>query len=113
MAGMPTSGLESRLRETVHGRVDFSAAARGLYSMDASNYRRSPVGVVTPESIEDVVAAVAAAREFETPLVPRGGGTSVSGNSIGGLVLDFSAHLNHVLEVDPERRLARVEPGVV
>ncbi len=113
MGGMLTSGLESRLRDTVRGRVDFSAAARGLYSMDASNYRKSPIGVLTPESVEDVVAAVAAAREFDVPLVPRGGGTSVSGNSIGGLVLDFSKHLNHVLEVDPESRLARVEPGVV
>src|SRR5215470_14425986 len=107
MGRMLTSGLESRLRDTVRGRVDFSAAARGLYSMDASNYRKSPVGVLTPESVDDVIAAVAAAREFDVPLVPRGGGTSVSGNSIGGLVLDFSKHLNRVLEVDPERRLAR------
>src|SRR5882757_5482158 len=105
--------LEARLRKTVRGRVDFGAGARGLYSMDASNYRRAPIGVVTPETVDDVRAAVAAAREFGVPLVPRGGGTSIGGNSIGGLVIDFSRHLNRIIDVDPERRLASVEPGVV
>src|SRR2546429_5158895 len=93
--------LERRLVETVRGGVDFSAGARGLYSMDASNYRRPAIGVVTPTSTDDVIAAVAAAREFETPIVPRGGGTSIGGNSIGGVEIDFSPPLTRIFDNNP------------
>jgi len=108
------AGFERRLRERVAGEVSFDAATRALYTMDASNYRQVPLAVACPRDADDAVAAVAAAREFGVPLVPRGGGTSIAGNAVGGgLVLDFSRHLDRILSIDPERRVARVEPGVI
>jgi FAD/FMN-containing dehydrogenase/Fe-S oxidoreductase len=108
------STFENDLRGALDGEVDFSVRRRGEYSYDASVYRRVPLGVVFPRSEEDVAAAVRVAREHEVPLTTRGGGTSIAGNAIGeGLVLDLSRHLNRIVEVDPERRLARVQPGVV
>ncbi|MCT2586573.1 FAD-binding and (Fe-S)-binding domain-containing protein [Actinophytocola gossypii] len=81
--------------------------------MDASNYRQVPCAVVLPDGEDDAVAAVAAAREFGVPLVPRGGGTSLAGNATGGgLVLDLS-RLNRIHAIDPGARTARVGPGVV
>ncbi|HWM04714.1 MAG TPA: FAD-binding oxidoreductase, partial [Actinophytocola sp.] len=81
--------------------------------MDASNHRQVPVGVVVAESADDAVAAVRAANEFDVPLVPRGGGTSLAGNATGGgLVLDLSK-LDRIHAVDPATRTARVEPGVI
>src|SRR4029453_18722912 len=71
------------------------------YSYDASNYRVPPVAVVFPRSVQDVVAVMAACRETETPLVSRGGGTSMAGNAIGpGIVLDFSRYMNRIISVD-------------
>ena len=105
--------LERRLTDTVSGRVSFDAGTRALFTMDASNYRQVPIAVVTPDSVDDVVAAVAAAREFDVPVVPRGGGTSLAGNSCGGgLVLDLT-RLDRITSIDPVARTARVEPGVV
>jgi len=96
----------------VSGDVSFDAATRALFTMDASNYRQVPVGVVRPASVDDVVAAVAAAREFDVPVVPRGGGTSLAGNSTGGgLVMDLTRL--RAMTIDPETRTAYVEPGVV
>jgi FAD/FMN-containing dehydrogenase/Fe-S oxidoreductase len=108
------STLENDLRRTLGGEVDFSVRRRAEYSYDASVYRRVPLGVVFPRSAEDVAAAVLAAREHDVPITARGAGTSIAGNAIGeGIVLDFSRHLNRIVEIDPERRIARVEPGVV
>ncbi|MEC3979777.1 FAD-binding and (Fe-S)-binding domain-containing protein [Amycolatopsis sp. H20-H5] len=90
------------------------AATLALYTTDASNYRHVPRGVVLPESVDDVIAAVAACREAGLPVIPRGGGTSVAGNACGpGVVLDTSRHLGGVLALDPAARLARVAPGTV
>jgi FAD/FMN-containing dehydrogenase/Fe-S oxidoreductase len=106
--------LIAQLRESVEGEVRFDAAARALYATDASNYRMPPIGVVVPRSIDDVVATVAACREHGAPIVGRGGGTSLAGQGCNTAVLiDFSKYLNRILEIDPARRLARVQPGVV
>lgn len=95
-------------------RILSDTATLALYTTDASNYRHVPLGVVLPETVDDVVAAVAAARERGAPLVPRGGGTSVAGNSCGpGIVVDTSRHVRGVEWIDPETRLARVAPGTV
>jgi FAD/FMN-containing dehydrogenase/Fe-S oxidoreductase len=108
------SSLERDLRAALDGEADFSDLRRAEYAYDASVYRRVPLGVVFPRSAEDVAAAVAVAREHDVPLTARGGGTSIAGNAIGtGVVLDFSRHLNRIIEIDPERRIARVEPGVI
>jgi FAD/FMN-containing dehydrogenase/Fe-S oxidoreductase len=106
--------LERRLHATVAGAVAFDAATKALYATDASNYRHVPLGVVVPATTTDVVAAVAAAREYGAPVAMRGGGTSVAGQATGrGLVIDTSRNLRDIVDIDPARRLARVEPGVL
>lgn len=77
-------------------------------------YQIEPLVVVVPRDRDDVAAAVATAAEFNVPVIPRGSGTSLSGQSIGaGVVLDTSKYLNRILQIDPESSTARVEPGVV
>ena len=92
----------------------FDDLTRAAYTTDASNYRRVPRGVALPRSSDEVEAVLAACRVLGVPVTLRGGGTSVAGNSIGaGIVIDTSRHLNRILDVDPERRTAIVEPGVI
>jgi len=108
------AALQQDLRGALAGEVRFDRASRALYSTDASVYQIEPLGVVLPRSRADVAAAVTIAARHGVPLTPRGGGTSQAGQAIGeGLVLDTSKHLNRILEVNPEERWARVEPGVV
>ncbi|WP_405159804.1 FAD-binding oxidoreductase [Nocardia sp. NBC_01499] len=96
------------------GEVDASERRRAEYSSDASNYRVPPRAVVFPRTDEDVAIALEVAKDNGLSVTARGGGTSVAGNAIGpGLVLDFSRHLNRILAVDPQARVARVQPGVV
>ncbi|MFC0847678.1 FAD-binding and (Fe-S)-binding domain-containing protein [Streptomyces noboritoensis] len=109
-----SGALERELRAVVRGEVDFSAGARALTTMDASNYRRVPYGVVAPRDAEDVAAALAVCREHGVPVVPRGGGTSIAGQATGtGVVLDFTRHMRALLSVDAEARTAVVQPGLV
>jgi FAD/FMN-containing dehydrogenase/Fe-S oxidoreductase len=94
--------------------VRSDAGTRGMYASDASLYRIPPLAVVRPRHVDEVAATLAVARETGVPLTSRGAGTSVAGNAVGrGIVLDFSRHLNRVLDVDPEARTAVVEPGTV
>ncbi|QLY31001.1 FAD-binding oxidoreductase [Nocardia huaxiensis] len=105
---------ERALRAAVDGEVDTDARRRAEYASDASNYRVLPAAVVFPRTAGDVAAALGIARGEGLAVTARGAGTSVAGNAIGpGLVLDFSRHLNGIPELDPERRIARVQPGVV
>ncbi|MEU7135565.1 FAD-binding and (Fe-S)-binding domain-containing protein [Streptomyces sp. NPDC046261] len=106
--------LAARLRAHVRGDVDFTASARALVTMDASNYRRVPAGVVAPRDADDVAAALAVCSEHGVPVVPRGGGTSIAGQATGeGVVLDFTRYMNAVLAVDADTRTAVVQPGAV
>jgi FAD/FMN-containing dehydrogenase/Fe-S oxidoreductase len=106
--------LHRELEAAIDGEVRFDKVSRALYSTDASVYQIEPLGVVIPRSAEAVVRAVTIAAKFGVPITPRGGGTSQAGQSIGaGLVLDTSKYLNRILEVNPDERWARVEPGVV
>ncbi|MFF0740829.1 FAD-binding and (Fe-S)-binding domain-containing protein [Streptomyces sp. NPDC004111] len=106
--------LAADLRKAVRGEVSFDAAARALMTMDASNYRRVPLGVVAPRDADDVAAALAVCREHGVPVVPRGGGTSIAGQATGtGVVLDTTRHLRQILDLDPAARTATVRPGVV
>nr|WP_285727792.1 FAD-binding and (Fe-S)-binding domain-containing protein [Psychromicrobium sp. YIM S02556] len=94
--------------------AETSARRLAEYSYDASNYRVPPLAVVFPRSVHDVVATVEACRESGTPLIGRGGGTSMAGNAVGpGVILDFSRHLNGILEIDEPGQSVLVEPGVV
>ena len=84
------------------------------YSTDASAYREIPMGVAYPESKEDLRELILLAKEKNTCLIPRAGGTSIAGQVVGkGIVVDISKHFNKILEVNAEERWARVEPGVV
>jgi FAD/FMN-containing dehydrogenase/Fe-S oxidoreductase len=106
--------LQRELQAVIDGEVRFDTVSRALYSTDASVYQIQPLGVVIPRSPEAVVRAIALAAEHGVSITPRGGGTSQAGQSIGsGIVLDTSKYLNRVLEINPEERWARVEPGVV
>ncbi|MFE3191438.1 FAD-binding and (Fe-S)-binding domain-containing protein [Nocardia sp. NPDC059240] len=105
---------ERTLRGAITGEVDTAPRRRAEYSSDASNYRVLPRAVVFPRDAADVSATLDLARAEGLTVTARGAGTSVAGNAIGpGLVLDFSRHMNAILEVHPERRTARVQPGVV
>ncbi|HVL34090.1 MAG TPA: FAD-binding oxidoreductase, partial [Burkholderiales bacterium] len=114
MQSASASRLAAALARELEGEVRFDEGSRALYATDASNYRQVPIGVVLPRGVEDVLATVALCREHGVPLLPRGGGTSLCGQCCNvAVVLDFSKYMNRVLEIDAERRIARVEPGVV
>ena len=107
-------GFERRLKASLEGEVMFDAFSRGRYATDASIYQMMPLGVTVPETVDDVRAALAIAREDGVPVLPRGGGTSQAGQTVNeALILDNSKHLNNVLELDVENRRCIVEPGIV
>lgn len=113
-AGGPDSGGLLAALASAGVPVDSSPRRLAEYSYDASNYRVPPLAVVFPRSVDDVVAVLAVCRETGTPLVPRGGGTSMAGNAIGpGVVLDFSRHLNRIHAIDEAAGTVAVDPGVV
>jgi FAD/FMN-containing dehydrogenase/Fe-S oxidoreductase len=106
--------LAEQLRRDLAGEVRFDDYTRQLYARDASMYAITPRCVVFPRDVDDVVAAVTAARDHGVPVVPRGAGTSLAGQTVGpGIVIDLSRHMNRILELDPDTRTALVEPGVV
>ncbi|HYM75472.1 MAG TPA: FAD-linked oxidase C-terminal domain-containing protein [Candidatus Dormibacteraeota bacterium] len=107
-------GLHEALRHHVRGDVKFDNGSRALYATDGSNYRQVPIGIVLPRDADDVLAAISACREFGAPLLCRGGGTSLAGQCCNvAVVLDFTKYMGNILEIDPQRRIARVQPGVV
>src|SRR5258705_1140732 len=118
-AGPPTlkvdsQALERELAHRVSGEVRFDNGSRAAYASDASNYRQVPIGVVLPQSTDDIVAAIEICRKYDAPILMRGGGTSQNGQCVNvAVVIDTSKYLNRVLEVDPRAMTARVEPGVV
>jgi FAD/FMN-containing dehydrogenase/Fe-S oxidoreductase len=106
--------LAARLHTETQGEVLFSPADRGRYSTDASIYQAMPVGVFQPRSAADVRLALDICRDLKVPIVPRGGGTSQCGQTVGaGLVIDHSKYMRNILDVNVEERTARVEPGLV
>jgi FAD/FMN-containing dehydrogenase/Fe-S oxidoreductase len=106
--------LEQELRRVVEGDVRFDTYSRLLYSTDASMYQVEPIGVVIPRHADDVQAALKVANRWNVPVLPRGGGTSLTGQTVNhAVVLDYSAHLNQLLEVNQEELWARVQPGLV
>ncbi len=102
------------LRDRLRGEVLADAVSIGIYSTDASMYQIPPVAVVLPVDRADAIRALRTAAEFSCPVVGRGGGTSLTGQSIGpAVVIDFSKYMNSLLEVNEQERWARVEPGIV
>jgi FAD/FMN-containing dehydrogenase/Fe-S oxidoreductase len=106
--------LERDLARAVAGEVRFDRGSRAMYASDGSNYRQIPIGLVIPRDDNDVLAAVDLCRKHGAPLLPRGAGTSLAGQCCNvAVVLDFSKYMNRILELDPDSRIARVQPGVV
>ena len=106
--------LARDLNHAVSGEVRFDQGSRALYANDASIYRQVPIGVVLPRGPDDVLATLEVARRYDAPIVARGGGTGLAGQSVNAAVmLDFSKYMNRIVELDPGRRLARVQPGVI
>jgi FAD/FMN-containing dehydrogenase/Fe-S oxidoreductase len=106
--------LEAALRQRLHGEVRFDLYSRVLYSTDASNYQIEPIGVVIPRTVDDIQAALDVARQFDVAVLPRGGGSSLAGQTVGrALVIDTSKYVNQLLEVDRENQRIRVQPGMV
>ncbi|CAN7323012.1 FAD-binding and (Fe-S)-binding domain-containing protein [Polaromonas sp. LjRoot131] len=106
--------LAARLAAETQGEVLFSPADRGRYATDASIYQVTPVGVFVPRTDDDVKTALDICRDLQVPIVPRGGGTSQCGQTVGaGLVIDHAKYLRNVLDVDLGERTAEVQPGIV
>ena len=106
--------LTADLRANLRGEVQFGAGDRALYATDSSNYRQLPIGVVRPADTDDLVETIRVCRDHEAPVTLRGGGTSLAGQATNAaVVVDVSRHLNRIVELDPARRIARVQPGVI
>ncbi|HJU10625.1 MAG TPA: FAD-linked oxidase C-terminal domain-containing protein [Candidatus Binataceae bacterium] len=107
-------GLANYLSQRVQGEVRFDAGARALYSTAAANYRQVPIGVVVPRDAADVELAMEGCRRFNAPIVFRGGGTGLAGQTVNVAVLiDTSKYMREILSLDPVNKRARVQPGVV
>jgi FAD/FMN-containing dehydrogenase/Fe-S oxidoreductase len=108
------AGLEGQLRRNVSGEVRFDTATKAMYANDASNFRQVPIGVVVAKTLDDVVETVRACHAYHAPVLCRGGGTSLSGETVNvAVVIDFSKYLMEIVDIDAERRLATVQTGVI
>ncbi|XAM00329.1 FAD-binding protein [Phycisphaeraceae bacterium D3-23] len=111
---LATHALECELRDALRGEVSFDKTTRGIHAADASHYQTMPACVVVPRDADDCVAAIKLAYEHGLAITPRGGGTSLSGQTFGpGMVIDVSRYMDGVIEVNEQEQWARVEPGVV
>ncbi|HET8559786.1 MAG TPA: FAD-binding and (Fe-S)-binding domain-containing protein [Marmoricola sp.] len=108
------AGLEKHLRRHVEGEVRFDKGSIAMYASDASNFRQVPIGVVIPKTLDDVVATMVACHRYGAPVLSRGGGTSLSGETVNvAVVIDFSKYLTGIGELDQEQRTVTAEPGVI
>lgn len=106
--------LARELAGAVEGQARFDDGSRALYANDASTYRQVPLGVVLPRHADDVVAAVEICRRHGVPIVARGCGTGLAGQTVNaGVMVDFSKYMHRLVDLDPEARTARVQPGLI
>jgi FAD/FMN-containing dehydrogenase len=113
-ADFDAAALEAELRRSVRGEVRFDDSTRAMYSTDASNYRQVPIGLVLPMDARDVEATLAVCRRYGAPVLSRGGGTSLAGETCNAaVVMDFSKYMHRILEIDWNAKSARVQPGCV
>ncbi|MFQ6015175.1 MAG: anaerobic glycerol-3-phosphate dehydrogenase subunit C [Anaerolineae bacterium] len=105
--------LEQELAKRVEGEVRFDKYSRILYSTDASIYQIEPIGVVIPRHKDDIVAVIQFAHQHGLPVLPRGGGSSLAGQTVGeAIIIDLSRYMNRVLAVNQEEHWVRVQPGI-
>ena len=106
--------LQRRLASHTQAEVRFDSGSRAAYASEASNYRQVPIGIVVPRSIDDVVETMRACREADVPVLTRGAGTSMCGQSVNAaVIIDASKYLTTIEEIDVEDRVAVVQPGVI
>jgi FAD/FMN-containing dehydrogenase len=109
-----STAIANDLRRLVKGEVRFDDRSRAMYSTAACMFQIEPLGVVSPRDVRDVQQVVRYCRRHMIPITGRGAGSSVAGQAVGpGIILDFATHMNRLLELDPARRIARVQPGIV
>ena len=114
LAERDIADITARLKGQITGEVRMDRYTRLMYSTDASIYQMEPIGVVVARSAEDVEATIRIAGEHGVPVMPRGGGTALAGQTCNhAIVIDFSKYMRNVLEISPEERWARVQPGIV
>ncbi|MFC7201755.1 FAD-binding and (Fe-S)-binding domain-containing protein [Halospeciosus flavus] len=109
------AALASDLRDRVDGEVMFDEYAQILYATDGSIYQARPAGAVCPRDVEDVKAAVEVATDHGVPILPRGTGSSLGGQTVGPgcVVLDLSRHMDDIIDISPGEKRATIQPGVV
>jgi FAD/FMN-containing dehydrogenase len=113
-ASEEAAGLAAALQKRLSGEVRFDTGSRALYATDLSIYRQPPIGVVIPRTIDDVIGTVEECRNRGIPILGRGCGTSLAGQTCNvAVVIDFSKYLNRLTELDPTGRSAEVEPGII
>ena len=106
--------LTEELNQQVSGEVRFDKMSRTLWSTDASIYQIEPVGVVLPKSTEDVIAVLETAKNYGVSVLPRGGGTSLAGQTVGeSIVIDFSRYMRKVTEINAEEGWVKTQPGII
>src|SRR6185437_10720470 len=112
--GVDVRALEAELSAAISGEVRFDDGSKALYSCDSGNYRQIPLGVVVPKTEKDIEETVAICRRYKAPLLSRGGGTSLAGQTCNvGVVMDMSKYFNRVLSMDKEGKTVTVQPGMV
>jgi FAD/FMN-containing dehydrogenase/Fe-S oxidoreductase len=110
----PDSAQLQSLSTALEGELHFDHTMRTLYATDASVYREMPLAVAFPKNEQDICKLVRFARDTKTSLIPRTAGTSLAGQVVGtGIVVDVSRHFTRILQIDKERKIVRVQPGVV
>jgi len=109
-----TSQLIEELQNNIYGEVKFDELTRLLYSTDASIYQMTPIGVVIPKNTDDVSATIEIAHKNSVPILPRGGGTSLAGQTVGNaIVIDFSKYMREIIEINTDEKWVRTQPGIV
>src|SRR6185437_213626 len=112
--GVDVASMEAELIANIQGEVRFDYGSKALYATDASNYRQVPLGVVLPKTEEDIINTVAICRKYHSPLLCRGGGTSLTGSCCNvAVVMDMTKYYNRVLKIDKEKKTVTVQPGIV
>ncbi|MBS1583985.1 MAG: FAD-binding oxidoreductase [Bacteroidetes bacterium] len=112
--GIDVSALEAELKKAISGEVRFDEGSRALYSTDSSNYRQIPIGVVLPKNEEDILNTISLCRKYKAPVLSRGGGTSLAGQTCNvAVVMDMSKYYNKVLHIDEAKKTVSVQPGIV
>ena len=109
-----TSEIAHELKNQISGEIRFDDMSRALWSTDASIYQIKPMGVVLPKSTEDVIAVVQMAGKHGIPILPRGGGTSLAGQTVAeAIVIDFSKYMRNVVQLNEEEKWVKAQPGII